>query len=799
MAKTALDARAKTVIQVMACGEDKGFLDSIDSFHSIGSSGDEDAGEGMFDALIAKLVWVKRFGGDCVFANAGDDPSLTGNEQMHFGADCAGVQVNGKSTTVPENCLRAQINVTLSKVSQGDLQLGSSQLPCYWADPTHVFDGKHFTQTHGEWDATLRVLLRLYYLDADDRASTVIIDDAANNRYARTNVRENLLSVDGSPAQESYSLFQCGNQERSTGSAEDRADDHTWVDDALDSLGDLFDWFLKRLLLVVAAAAVILTLGIIAGPLAAFAVAIAAAATAAGIVAVAFLRIPETENHLMQINSAKFLINQMLLEQIGTGGDAHHLPQDQDSTREWLLRKMQSMVQRDFVEFNAMPYQRYTLGSIMNLHDFSHDPIVKAGAQAALEYYMVKYAIGSSELRRYSPFRRRAENLMCYVADGVCDNKGPARTVFDMTSGANHATALMQFFVGPSWSLPADALANDQSRLASQSSASEMHFPATSSFRPQALTVEIALNKSIPYLQRIRLRDGGAEVSWSGPSVLIGGGGVVTDHANPPFLAGIDVPGFLTSALSPDGDSDRGAAWPIVLVPHGHAADFMYFKDWIHFNGERVDVAKQSAFMYDHNLCIWKGFACGIDLVLPDTLTACLGGIPAAGGWMFIDSHDGRCASSPYASENRFFVAIFVDRINDASPPRFDGFLEIADADVNSSFDQFVQTVKARNHPPTSGIRGVYNSFSGHTIFFDTRGHQLDSNHTGIESIDGSKVANLDDWPHADGDILTGSWDSAVLTIRNPGYVAAGGSTPLPSSVRLDYSTWNNPHVDIIP
>jgi hypothetical protein len=285
---------------------------------------------------------------------------------------------------------------------------------------------------------------------------------------------------------------------------------------------------------------------------------------------------------------------------------------------------------------------------------------------------------------------------------------------------------------------------------------------------------------------------------------MIAGGGVITDHANSPYFVGITLPGFVAS-IAPDGDSDKGAAWPIVIMKNGPSPNEMYLHRFIRINGVRTDVQGQgSAYSYDHNLCIWQGFACGLDLIVPPELAACAG-MPADGnGWFFLDSGDPRCAGSAYAGEPRFYAGGMVASV--VGGP-LAGFIEVIDAGDAGSFDNFVQTVRNRN-TTVNPIRGEYNSFSGHAINFDTSGHKFSSERTGIEMVDGVRLNDLDDWEHATGTRpgigpatgpMTGSWSGASVTIANPGLVAISGAPALPSSIRLDFTDRHNPHMDVLP
>jgi hypothetical protein len=70
---------------------------------------------------------------------------------------------------------------------------------------------------------------------------------------------------------------------------------------------------------------------------------------------------------------------------------------------------MQTIAKHDFLEFNARPYQRYSLHALLNLHEFAQDNSVQTAAQIVLDYIMVKFAIASNRQRRIGPFRRLKE------------------------------------------------------------------------------------------------------------------------------------------------------------------------------------------------------------------------------------------------------------------------------------------------------------------------------------------------------------------------------------------------------
>ncbi|MFC4456568.1 hypothetical protein [Deinococcus sonorensis] len=122
------------------------------------------------------------------------------------------------------------------------------------------------------------------------------------------------------------------------------------------------------------------------------------------IVEVTFVNIdtPETENHLLMIESSRYLVNQLLHDRIPD-------PQFDNAANglsRWILSYLQTIAKHDFLEFNARPYARLALHPLYNLHEFAREPEIRMAAQLLLDYTMMKFAVSSNRGRRVSPFRR---------------------------------------------------------------------------------------------------------------------------------------------------------------------------------------------------------------------------------------------------------------------------------------------------------------------------------------------------------------------------------------------------------
>ena len=302
---------------------------------------------------------------------------------------------------ISQDCMIQQVARSLSNfvipVKDGNPQSpGTDKLPC------HLF-GK----VYGDWDMAERNLIRIAYLIKRYGLDA----EGAPLHDAYTRLRNNLLTLDRGPEDDSHNvLFGCGDDNGHTGAAEDRATDRENTGKSLgDTLGDL-GWFLLMLALLLAIAALGAAALIALGVAGWIAVAIAVAVVAGTFV---FADIPETENHLLGINTTKYLNNQLIIQDLGsddlilTGSYIR----DQIALKAWLLNRMQTYLKNDFIEYNSRPYQRHAIESIRNLFDFAGDPgrpslpdaDLRNGAQLVLDYTAAKFAVGSSQGRRMVP------------------------------------------------------------------------------------------------------------------------------------------------------------------------------------------------------------------------------------------------------------------------------------------------------------------------------------------------------------------------------------------------------------
>jgi hypothetical protein len=781
------DARAKAITRAVACGSELQF-----KLYSLANTANEDSTV----LIIGKMTWIHRnqtadaTGArleSCVFdvtvsgydicaffmspekcdeavkveaykrydvwrqLRRGQAVALRSRLEEHYPDDCKSPSFLRGVTSPPDRdnelilhfdigdaCLHAQVNQLVAKMQGEHQQMGTSGATCLLP----------FIESKGDWDMTVRNVMRIGFLD---KQWGVLNDEA------RINLHENLMTAEGRPAERTYPLFGCGNNEVSTGSAQERVDERSWIEDAWnDVLEDMFWWLL---LIIIAVLIGLFIVGrIVAGNAVAALTTAVVAAIAGAIIWAAQTDVPESENHLLMINSSKYLKNQLLIAERGKVAAKDYVD-DQVHLKKWLLTTFQEVMKKDFIEYNSRPYHRLSNGAIHNLADFSEDPEVKTGARLVLDYAFAKFAVASHQGRRYGPFRRLRGALA-----GVIDVDSPTLTaderanrrngIFDLVSGSDYQLALGLAYAGQVQALTGGRI--------SFGAAGQAIHAVTSEYRPPDFVVDLAIRKELPVYQRFNHHT--QEVYSSGTSYLISGGGVTSEQAySGSGLESID-------QLFSDSAGDRGAALPTVLFLQGPQASAL--QEFLRLDGEQPDYDEEFR-SYDHNLCVFGGFACGLNMVIPPSLLGCLDNQSTPVGdprLVFIDSR----ACELYADSPRFFLVLWSDQCpaqawaHNYCSGTF-GFFEIVDAPESADFQFFKLQVATRNRPtivsthdPSHDGRrvGVYVTTRGQRIKFAADAHQRDSDSSGIYEVSmvgGAVIGQPDigDWPHAGGDPLS--------------------------------------------
>jgi hypothetical protein len=400
--------------------------------------------------------------------------------------------------------------------------------------------------------------------------------------------------------------------------------------------------------------------------------------------------LPETENHMLMIESSRYLVNQFLFEfYLDPKYD-----NDENGMTMWLLSYLQTLAKHDFLEFNSRPYQRYSLHALLNLAEFARDP-VKTAARIVLDYSMVKFAVSSSWQRRICPFRRQNGRL-----------NRPDEWKYNVLRRSDEGDEVAEFFgtyVGPltiegkpEAVFPAEWLFNGV-------------IAGTADYRPPPAAYILGMRPPREPVQhrfyhgaRPRVpeaeedADGGVEIYFKSPSFQLTAGGMFLNSG----YGGDEWTGYKQTAITQS----------TTLLPE--RAD-VTFADLIRF--DRYVPVTFEPLRKAVNIGVHQGFACGANLVIPDRWQQFA---QSDGPWLFINF------DAPPAGSLGFYAATFRAPLGDPwklQPPTGKnvriplnlGFLYALEA-TTMSFDDFVRRTIERN-PLTNN---AYQGLSGHKLIY---------------------------------------------------------------------------------
>ena len=112
----------------------------------------------------------------------------------------------------------------------------------------------------------------------------------------------------------------------------------------------------------------------------------------------------DTENHILMTNISQYLKNQWLFEHGET--EFNNL---NNGMEQFLLDNLEELQLTGQYEFNAKPYEGYTITALLVLHAYSHSESLRAKTAETLDNLVWEYLQTSSNFRKSSPFRRRME------------------------------------------------------------------------------------------------------------------------------------------------------------------------------------------------------------------------------------------------------------------------------------------------------------------------------------------------------------------------------------------------------
>lgn len=410
--------------------------------------------------------------------------------------------------------------------------------------------------------------------------------------------------------------------------------------------------------------------------------------------------IPESENHILMTEGSRYLTNQLLnrerieqnLEPRSIWNNTHN------GMREFLVGHLRNLRHRDFSEYNSVPYQQYTTLAILNLSEYAEDSDVQLEARALLDQLDQKFALMSIDLKRYAPFRRRAEYR---ERDEMIEGDGEAAR-FAVLIGHSGSLAKLQIPYTPRGGY--DAML--QFGLSS--------YQVSSKWTPYFL-LSSEPNSSQGVLTRWKAR--AAEVTYKEASYLINGGGTHYQY----------------NAFLPHED---GLVVPTTLIPK---------------NGpNRISKLLRFLGSYNHraanNTCVAEQFLCGVNLRWPEGhAESCL---KRSGQWVFIDASE----TSP-CSDLRWgtYIAVYQDYCRDrACSGRASnwGFAHVVSQGAAPSFSSFSARILRDNGSKRYFPSRVdaFTRFDGTSVRF--RALSPNENESLIYESRGIRVPNWKSWPH---------------------------------------------------
>jgi hypothetical protein len=458
--------------------------------------------------------------------------------------------------------------------------------------------------------------------------------------------------------------------------------------------------------------------------------------------------VPETENHNLMIESARYLTNEILTADALRRGETPDPEYDnaKNGQRELILDRLRQILTADFYEFNSRPYQRLAIYAIRNLFELSReqrgeDPVAKA-AEVVLDYLSGKYSVSSNGMRRVANFRRQPHRakygtMFQALGDGELGRMtllaGLSRPLHEQRFGRVHPYEVEPMIfhgTGRAYRIP-DLIRDYLARGISQA--------------PSPIVLQ-------------RFRSGGdsdehaLEVHFSTQRFLLSAGGV-----------------SFTRTFS---GSEESSALPTTLLL---SAAGRGWQEMIRFSGTPDDSQR-------FNTCVGPNFACGIDPVIPSTIPAAC--ITRRDAWTFINfnSSSSEC-NRPYGVH----VALYTARCTEqdcALGGSTWGVLEAQDAPIPTLprgpnrdaqelvlFLQFQSAVQNNNSAlePSwgqSNYQSSYRTVQGRQIQFNAG--PLGPDEWSVNHIDGLPTPAPKDWPVAQGTVMNGLRGEPCIEFDNP-------------------------------
>ncbi len=735
-ARTGLAARKDWIIRHAACGREDQYL-SLLAAERIKQF--KDQGEGFINLLGAKVAFLLAHPREACIAPAGASVDMSRPDCHEATLDTS--TPPQPAISVSRACLIKQVNDGILLLRK-DSVLGSSHLVCL-TKPT--------LDSSGEFDVEVRELVRVLYMGGPNGAN-ILRTDAVDHMY------DEMLATRGPPADDDYSqIANCSTPARDeVGSPEDEADSHSFLSGLGHAIGDLFAW-LKKSFVIYAVAAVAAPVSLGASAFILIAGVEAVAPTFADV------RIPESENHRLNIESSRYLVNADIIARLEAEkhGGIDGVKSDQAKVREWLLRRLQDVAIHDFREYNARPYTRYSLNAVLNLYDFAAvhgDTALQTAAWIVLDLSEAKFAATSNRGRRTSPFRRLADN------DGFDPKSQDPTKLYNVVSNADNEVLRAMLLSNQTQLLPMTPLT--PAMTPPEEALTRLVTVASSAYALPAPVLVAAADRGA--FEQTFLH-AGVEHVVQGPAFTITAGGVPTEAT--------------ASVLTIAKGSDHGIAMPTTIMP---TIAGLTLDDIFRFDGAGVDEFKPTIGVNRlANTCVAAGFACGISPWMPKAFGACTRMFSVPGdAQTFINS----AACLPDAKPAFWLSARIVDCHDSFCSDGLQwGVMDVMDAPAAATpaadavaFDAYVSKREAALNAIKPDRRGsaTYVTAAGRRIDF-TLFHEHPTV-LGIDGVPAKPIATAGGIVDADG--------QGHATIKG-----------MSETIQIDFTDWANPKRTVQP
>lgn len=467
--------------------------------------------------------------------------------------------------------------------------------------------------------------------------------------------------------------------------------------------------------------------------------------------------IPETENHELMIETARYLTNQLLhQEEVANASAAGRAPDHSqfDNNRngdgnekrplvDYILLKLQDILKNDFLEYNSRPYQDYSLLAILNLASYAYDDRVKLAARMVLDYVSAKMAVSSHDLRRSVPYRRLNEEskygplvfdgsfLSAHLNTPLAESRDPLTAFYALLAGNTKLYS--------DGKLPIDfsiAMVNAGLR----------------DYRVPPSILDLFVNPAhrrfyqrFHHTARTVGGDTGqfADELYAGsPNYLISAGG------NPTYYSSVvHVPVVGGEGIA----KDLGVAVPTSFLPNMPVGKGLWLGEFVQYGQYGTDITTV------RNMAVAPDFACGPTTYIPPDISAAVSIRPPNSHWTFVDrSVDSGCYLAFYHYDQQ----------------SSEGFMEAFDTALHPGVT-FAHFVYGGN-----GLTGVWSRYfdaefvkGGQNTYITQSGQQITFTNSEIIStsaVPGSEVSTHWKQKFAHGTVLNSEQGSGYIRISNP-------------------------------